>query len=366
MVPLCTPHFYFDQDIFLKEQEILFRGNWQFIGFKMEVEKHSSYLCRKIGGKSVIVRNFRGMLKAFHNVCSHRSSRIHSKELGSGSFQCPYHGWTYDSEGIPSGIPSASEFEQMSDEQRKNLRLNSWMVDYCGQFIFVKERNDNKSLKSFLGKTYDFLEQISEGMNEKVDLNRYTVKANWKIVVENTLESYHARIVHPQSFGRLGTSGYDFRFDGAHSTWFSPVSEQTNKNWARVKKIYESRPFHNDGYFHHLLFPNVSIVSMYGTSFSVQHYAPITSSETLFSSYVFSTKLDELLGTDRVIFNTMNDFTVKFDRDVFYEDQTICEQVQLGMEESLSRGILSKEEERVFEFQSAYKSILEDKGKVHA
>ena len=70
MVPSISPFHYFDAAVFQHEQEELFQGLWQFYGFKMEVGNHNDYLCRDIGGKSVIVQNFGGALTAFLNVCS--------------------------------------------------------------------------------------------------------------------------------------------------------------------------------------------------------------------------------------------------------------------------------------------------------
>ena len=145
--------------------------------------------------------------------------------------QC-YSGAAFvNKEGIPKGIPKVANFKNLDDQKRQELKLTAWEVDSIGKFIFVKEKQDKVSPKDFLGYTCPLFENISDAMDQQLDLNRYELRANWKIAVENTLEAYHAAMVHPKTFSRLGTSGCDFRYTGPHSSWFSSVSDRINKKW---------------------------------------------------------------------------------------------------------------------------------------
>ena len=110
-----------------------------------------------------------------------------------------------------------------------------------------------------------------------------------------------------------------------------------------------------------LIFPNVTIVTLFGTTFSVQHFRPVSPTETECSSYVFSTQLTEPSPSPAglAILDSMNKSSVEFNRIVFDEDRNICEQVQRGVEQDpKDKGALGKDEERVFEFQRAYSSIM--------
>ena len=90
-------------------------------------------------------------------------------------------------------------------------------------------------------------------------------------------------------------------------------------------------------------------------------FSPVSPNETLFTGYSFSTKLEELSASVKMVVDAMNDSVVKFNRVVFNEDKEICEAVQLGTEESESKGILGELEKRVYEFQSAYNSLISQK-----
>ena len=247
---MLSPRYYHRQDIFEKETESIFLCCWQLIGFRSELDEDQSYICREVGGKSVVVQNFEGKLKAFHNVCSHRFGRIRQPGTGIGSLRCPYHGWTYAGEGIPVGIPFPDRFKDCSHEQRLQLRLDSWDVEICGELVFVRQRKGGSNLRTFLGSTYGFLCKVSDALGRKLDTIEYEVGANWKIAVENTLESYHVNFVHTDSFARLGTSGCNFTFDGSHSSWTSDVSGDVRRNWNRVAKYYQGSRMEVDGYFH--------------------------------------------------------------------------------------------------------------------
>jgi len=361
MDTLLAPHYYIDEDIFKQEQEILFRNVWQLFGFTSEVEHTDDFLCREVGGSSVMVQNFQGALKAFLNVCSHRFSAIRDQETGAGPLRCPYHGWTYDKEGVPTGIPFASQFEDLTDERRRALCLESWLVETCGQFIFVKRKDDGVSLSDFLGDGRQVLEDVSAAMGEKIDLNRYTIKCNWKVAVENALEAYHVSMVHPTSFSRLGTSGNAFEFTGSHSSWSSDVSQEMLKKWQPAKEFFTSRPFQIDGYFQQMIFPNVTVVTMFGTTFSVQHFRPVNSGETECSSHVFATRLTEPKDTtaSSAVLAIMNRSSVEFSRQVFDEDRNICEIMQKGLEQNRDHtGLLGTEEGRVSKFQEAYHALI--------
>ena len=355
------PYFYFDEGIYQQEQELLFRNVWQLFGFTSEMEHSDDFLCREVGGSSVVVQNFQGTLKAFLNVCSHRLSAIRDEEAGFGPLQCPYHGWTYDQEGYPAGIPFAAQFEGLTEERRRGLCLESWLVETCGQFIFVKRKDDGVSLNEFLGDGRNVLEDVTAAMGEKLDLNRYTIKCNWKVAVENALEAYHVSMVHPTSFSRLGTSGNAFKFTGSHSSWSSEVSKEMVKKWQPAKEYFASRPYQIDGYFQQMIFPNVTVVTMFGTTFSVQHFRPVGPGETECSSHVFATRLTEpkdSSAADSVV-ALMNNSSVEFSRQVFDEDRLICQIMQKGLEQNRDhQGLLGTIEGRVSKFQEAYNEII--------
>ena len=200
---------------------------------------------------------------------------------------------------------------------------------------------------------------MSDALGRKLDTIEYEVGANWKIAVENTLESYHVNFVHTDSFARLDTSGCNFTFDGSHSSWTSDVSGDVRRNWNRVAKYYQGSRMEVDGYFHQLVFPNITIVSVFGSTFSIQQFLPIGPDRTRFISHVFEAALPDVDRNHPVVRN-LSDSSVRFNREVFAEDSSVCEDVQRSVSESPSaEGVLGLEEERVERFQQCYLESME-------
>src|SRR4051812_48661991 len=110
---LTFPRHYCDADIFALERERIFSRSWIFAGLASEVSALNDYLRVQIAGKDVIVQNCSGTLRAFANVCSHRHSQIHEDSCGNRPLVCRYHGWRYDDNGIPMGIPGMENFPQV-------------------------------------------------------------------------------------------------------------------------------------------------------------------------------------------------------------------------------------------------------------
>src|SRR5205823_3833440 len=131
-------------------------------------------------------------------------------------------------------------------------------------------------------------------IGSRVDTNVLAIKANWKICVENTLESYHVGFVHKESFHRLGLKDEGFEFFGPHSIWRAGVDDQIASKFKRVEALYESRPLKVPGYHHLLIFPTTTIATTYGSSFAIQQFVPVSAGETKFVSHVFRTKLQDV------------------------------------------------------------------------
>src|SRR5688500_5195517 len=93
---------YADAQWFALEMDRVFAGMWIAAGRANELAREGAFLCRDVAGASVlIVRGAEGAVRAFHNVCRHRGTRLCTESDGvfRGSIQCPYHAWTYALDG---------------------------------------------------------------------------------------------------------------------------------------------------------------------------------------------------------------------------------------------------------------------------
>lgn len=358
MQPSISAHDYVAADVFAAEQATLFTDVWQFVAFTDDLAQPNDFVVARIGGRSVVVQNFDGALRAYANVCSHRFSRIRCDARGNGPLRCPYHGWIYNADGVPYSIPSRPRFDDLSKPVIDSLRLTPFDVEACGRLVFARAHGDGPTLRAYLGAAFETIEQMTAGVGELIDRNEMTIRANWKINVENTLESYHVAFVHANTFKKVGARGLDFRFDGPHSSWLAPVDEGIAAQMQKLIGMMEPRTFAVDGYFHQLVFPNLTLATTFGTSLAVQQFFPVSPTETRFTSYVFQGRFNADVARKPAFAELMNRSVSDFNRSVFEEDRVVCEQVQLGAAEATKPGILSDEEERVSRFQAAYVAAM--------
>jgi phenylpropionate dioxygenase-like ring-hydroxylating dioxygenase large terminal subunit len=350
-----TPNDYVEPPRFRDEQRHIRDQVWHFAGLRSDVAEHTQYIVLAAGGQSIIVQNFHGELRAFTNVCTHRGSRLRSCRTGAGPLRCPYHGWTFDERGIPVGIPHKRSFPILSSDDLASLALESWQVGICGTFVFVAAASVHVDLQTFLGSYHSRLEAISKAIGMRVDENELTIAANWKIAVENTLESYHVDLIHPETFKRLGAKGQSFEFESLHSSWTTEVGPEMLASWKRIESKFSSRPIRNDNYEHIFIFPTMTLASSFGMTFAVQTFEPVSVSSTQFRSRVF---LSSGSGNHKAFISALAESTVDFNRRVFEEDRKICEQVQLGLGDARRLGPLSEFEGRVAHFQRSVLSTV--------
>ena len=105
---LIDPAEYSSGDVFGAEMKRLFTSGFQFAGMRRDLAQDKDFVTVDLPGLAIVVQNFRGELRAFRNVCSHRFSRLQWEERGNRPLACRYHGWAYDAQGCP-GEPAAPQ-----------------------------------------------------------------------------------------------------------------------------------------------------------------------------------------------------------------------------------------------------------------
>lgn len=360
-IPLISPQHYWHPDIAQLEKKILFHSTWIFAAKLSDLSGHQDFVTVEFFGMSIVVQNFDGDLRAFVNVCTHRFSRLQTECRGNRALVCPYHSWRFNKEGLPQGIPQKPHFGNIDKSTLASLRLQSWDVEVCGQFVFVKNPERKcPSLRTFLGSFYALLKDMSTGIAGEIDYCRMDLECNWKIAVENTLESYHVAPIHAKTFYKLGATGENFVMENMHSMWNAQLNEHTTASWQRVRSNYPNMNYSVSGYLHLYIYPNLTLATTNGASFSIQRFSPVTSETTRFETWAMACKVGELSASNRMVIDIMNKSVAEFNRNVFMEDKAICREVQLGVVNAKGLGILSDIEDRVFAFQKVYSAHLEE------
>ncbi len=141
----------------------------------------------------ILVRGRDGELRGFYNVCRHRGSRIClEKEGRSSGLTCPYHGWTYATDGRLKGAPLMAP-----DFDKSEAGLKPIHVHERAGLVFVNfHAGDPPDFDAFIARFEDYL--APHGLDKAKVAARMAVRneANWKLVVENFFECYHCTPSH--------------------------------------------------------------------------------------------------------------------------------------------------------------------------
>jgi glycine betaine catabolism A len=194
---MTLPQEYFvSAQLFAAERERIFAREWICVGHQGQIPNPGDYLLREIAGENlVIVRDRQGEIRAHHNVCRHRGTRLLEEASGHCSvIQCPYHAWSYSLDGRLVGAPHMDETPGFckDDYPLHSAHLGTWEG-----LIFVSLAKSPTPLPEMfaplLGKFGDWnLPNLQSA--RRMD---YEVKANWKLIFQNYSECYHCPGVHP-------------------------------------------------------------------------------------------------------------------------------------------------------------------------
>jgi p-cumate 2,3-dioxygenase alpha subunit len=193
---------FVDEAVLEIERRAIFDRCWLYIAHTSELPGPSTFVTRKVGGRELLLtRDREGRLHAFFNTCSHRGAKVCREASGRRTaFACGYHGWVYDGTGKLVDVPGR---ESMSPGQIECGALDLTPVprldEHCG-FIFVCFDQDAMSLADYLADAKEVLEIISQQGPQGMEIVRgeqaYCISANWKLLLENSIDSYHVHSTH--------------------------------------------------------------------------------------------------------------------------------------------------------------------------
>jgi len=194
---------YFDPAQYQREVAVLFRKHPVVVGHSGQVRKPGDFVVHNETGQPIlIVRGTDGVLRAFLNVCRHRSASVEPKPCGSNkrAFVCPYHGWSYDLAGRLVGITDGTAFGPVDKSKHSLRRLK--VAEMYGLIWVVPtalEDNDDAGLDidGYLGPIKPDLQAWTMEGWERHSFEPIRKNMNWKLVIDTFLELYHFRYLHP-------------------------------------------------------------------------------------------------------------------------------------------------------------------------
>jgi p-cumate 2,3-dioxygenase alpha subunit len=130
-------------------------------------------------------------------------------------YTCFYHGWTYDRDGDLYAVPGQSAYPSSFERKEFSLKPVPRVEAYRG-FVFVCFDPDSISLNQYLGEAKDYIDLIVDqspsGQLEVLPgTQEYDIRANWKLLVENSFDDYHLVSTHSTWLDYLKNSGVEMK-----------------------------------------------------------------------------------------------------------------------------------------------------------
>ena len=199
---------YNDPTIYQQELEKIWYGpHWIYVGLACEIPQPGDFKLSWVGERQVIVVRDSDGINVVENRCSHRGVRFQQEFHGSTKkFVCPYHQWRYDLKGELISLPfekGAVKNNQVcggmpENFDKKNHGLTKLRVAVLHGVIFASFDQDINSIEDYIGPDIlPWFERTFKGRELRLlGYNRQQIKSNWKLMMENIKDPYHAGLLH--------------------------------------------------------------------------------------------------------------------------------------------------------------------------
>ncbi|MGH7845125.1 MAG: aromatic ring-hydroxylating oxygenase subunit alpha [Candidatus Binatia bacterium] len=224
---LINREVFVNDDIYKLEQEQIFARAWLFVGHESQVRKPGDFFVSRMGEESVIlVRSRNQQLHVFLNTCRHRGMKVCRYDEGNTIlFTCPFHGWSYDTEGKLVGVPHFKEaYHEALDKSQWGLVEVAQLANYKGS-IWATWDPKAPSFLDWLGDYEPILAPLfdgddgREGGTEVLGVHKWRMPTNWKFPATSFGgDAAHAishKSTHVADYGPQGEGDRH----GAKSSW---------------------------------------------------------------------------------------------------------------------------------------------------
>ena len=187
-----------------REKSILFKNFPIVVGAAASLANPGDYFLHDLSEVPIlIIKGSDGKIRAFLNICRHRGVRLLEESNGhiKRNIVCPYHAWSYDTNGCLKGVFHPQGFDGVSADTHSLIELECHVR--LG-LIFVVPNPDFKGkldIDVWLKEVYQVTEGFDLGEMVPYDLRTGKLECNWKLLVDGGLEGYHFKIAHAQTIG---------------------------------------------------------------------------------------------------------------------------------------------------------------------
>jgi choline monooxygenase len=191
---VLPPEAFTSAAVFEAELERIFARSWVHVADLPDLRAPGDYVAAAIGRTPVlVVRGRDGAVRAFLNACRHRGATLAEGRGNCGhQLRCPYHAWSYGTDGRLAGVPSREELTC----DLAGMDLVPVRVATLGPLVFGCLDPEAPPFEAWAGELVQAMARARGAEMEPAFELAYEVDASWKVYVENGLEGYHVPFVH--------------------------------------------------------------------------------------------------------------------------------------------------------------------------
>jgi len=195
------PLLYRSEEVLALEMQRIFAREWVCPGLAADIPSIGDYVTFSIGDQPIfIVRGRDGAIRSFSNVCLHRMMPlVEGAGTCGGKIVCPYHAWTYDTEGRVIGAGHMGGRDPLFD--KKQHRLPELRTEIWQGWIYVTLNQDAPPVASLLAGLLPVVESYRMQGYMPVVQQDHLWNTNWKLLNENFMEGYHLPVAHKATVG---------------------------------------------------------------------------------------------------------------------------------------------------------------------
>jgi choline monooxygenase len=309
--------WYTDPRIGELEARAIFSTAWQAVGRAEQVEQPGQYItCEVAGEPLLVVRGKDNVLRGFFNVCRHHAATVACSPSGTAErFRCPYHGWTYSTEGSLTGTP---DFAGVCGFERGAMGLVPLEAGIWERWVFVRLDRGGPSLLEWMGDTLaNGIRTLHLDRFHHLETRRYVVQCNWKVFVDNYLDGgYHVPSVHPGLDSLLEYGDYTIECAERFCLQSSPIVTGGNSPAARELRSGQAAAYY-------WIYPN----------FMINRYEQVMDTNTVHPRGTDRTEvvMDFYFADVSPTALQRNLASIEVSEQIQREDAAICQSVQRGL-----------------------------------
>ena len=321
---------YNDTEFLALERERVFRPSWQVICHVSEIPNPGDYQCFDFIGEMLFaLRGNDGVVRAFHNVCRHRASRLLDGPRGhcTRRIVCPYHAWSYDLEGRLASVGNREAFPHLDigREALVPVEMEMWRG-----FVFARIQGGGPTVAQMMAP-YDG-EIAPHRFEELEPVGRVLLrprKVNWKNVGDNYSDGLHIPVAHP-GLTRLFGATYKVEAHEWIDRLSGELSDKPSRNWVertyqKYLPVAENLPADKRrSWVYFKLWPNFAF-DVYPDQVDIMQWLPVSPTETLIREIGYA-RPDA--SREMRVARYCN---WRINRRVNEEDRVLIERVQSGM-----------------------------------